>query len=101
MASGVRRSAIRAALGPWEGAALAPLLARVVVGVVTGGFFFGGFVGLVRSTDLSSTAKGVALGLLIALVALHIRNCLRPADGSRPRGGPGRSPRRPCSPTCR
>lgn len=80
------RGAMRAAFGPREDAAFAPLLARVVTAVITCGFFFGGFVGLVQSTRLSTGAKAIALGLLLALVTLHLRNCVRPADGSRPAG---------------
>ncbi|MGC0418862.1 histidine kinase [Embleya sp. AB8] len=105
MAPSGRRDAIRAAVGarfggggtgprsasgppsgPREDAAPALLLARVVIVVVTCGFFFGGFVGLVESTRLSTAAKATALVLLLALVALHLRNCVRPADGSRPVG---------------
>ncbi|MFI1577893.1 histidine kinase [Embleya sp. NPDC020630] len=86
MASRGRRSVPRIAAGPRDDAAWAPLLARVVVATVTCGFFFGGFVGLVQSTRLSTTAKGAALAMLLTLVALHMRNCVRPTDGSRPRG---------------
>ncbi|MYS83711.1 sensor histidine kinase [Embleya scabrispora] len=86
VASRVRRGAPRAAFGPHPDAGPAALLARVVVTAVTCGFFFGGFVGLVESTRLSTGAKAIALGLLLALVTLHLRNCVRPADGSRPTG---------------
>ncbi|MFF7243301.1 histidine kinase [Embleya sp. NPDC008237] len=86
VASRVRRDALRAAFGARADAEPAALLARVVVATVTCGFFFGGFVGLVQSTRLSTGAKAIALGLLLALVTLHLRNCVRPADGSRPAG---------------
>jgi two-component system sensor histidine kinase DesK len=73
--------------GPPDGdAAPASRLARTVVGVVTGGFFFGGFVGLVQSATLAFSTKCVAFVLLVALVVLHVHNCVRRPDGRRPPG---------------
>jgi signal transduction histidine kinase len=68
-----------------ESDVLAPRLARTVVVTVTAGFFFGGFVGIVHS-QRSLQSRLVAVVLLVVLLLLHLRNCVRRADGRRPRG---------------
>jgi two-component system sensor histidine kinase DesK len=58
-------------------------LARFAAAALAVGFGFGGLVGIIDSTQ-PATHRLVALALLIALVVLHLRNCVRPVDGSRP-----------------
>ncbi|MYV98116.1 hypothetical protein GT354_07455, partial [Streptomyces sp. SID3343] len=77
---------VRGAGVPEDAAAPGARLARIVVGVVTGGFFFGGFVGLVQSPSLAFQTRCVAFVSLVALVVLHVHNCVRRPDGRRPRG---------------
>jgi two-component system sensor histidine kinase DesK len=58
-------------------------LARFAAAALAVGFGFGGLVGIIGSAQ-PVTHRLVALALLSALVVLHLRNCVRPADGSRP-----------------
>ena len=64
---------------------LAVRMARMVAVVVSVGFAYGGLVGIIDSTD-PAPVKAVATALLTALLALHLRNCVRRSDGARPRG---------------
>ncbi|MBO2462322.1 sensor histidine kinase [Actinomadura violacea] len=68
-------------------AAVVPRVAQAVIAIVTIGFFFGGFVGIVTS-DLAPSRRVAPLLLLAALLALHLRNCVRRLDGGRPAGWP-------------
>ncbi|GIF64991.1 hypothetical protein Ais01nite_30260 [Asanoa ishikariensis] len=58
-------------------------LARFAAAALAVGFGFGGLVGIIDS-DQPAAHRLVAVALLGALVALHLRTCVRPADGSRP-----------------
>ena len=58
-------------------------LARFAAAALAVGFGFGGLVGIINSAQ-PVIHRLVALALLIALVVLHLRNCVRPVDGSRP-----------------
>ncbi|MEU4328175.1 sensor histidine kinase [Nonomuraea dietziae] len=60
-------------------------LAQLVAVVASAGFSFGGFIGILYSED-PPAAKAVAFALLAVLLGLHLRNCVRRADGRRPRG---------------
>ncbi|MFC7719378.1 hypothetical protein [Nonomuraea recticatena] len=60
-------------------------LAQLVAVVASAGFSFGGFIGVLYSED-PPAAKAVAFALLAVLLGLHLRNCVRRADGRRPRG---------------
>ncbi|MFI6298179.1 sensor histidine kinase [Nonomuraea sp. NPDC050790] len=62
-------------------------LARLVAVVVSAGFAFGGVIGVVYSED-PAPMKALAFALLTVLFALHLRNCVRRADGRRPTGWP-------------
>ncbi|MET9339620.1 histidine kinase [Nonomuraea sp. NPDC003804] len=62
-------------------------LAQLVAVVVSAGFSFGGVIGVVYSPD-PPARKAVAFAMLAALLALHLRNCVRRTDGSRPRRWP-------------
>lgn len=66
-------------------ASVVPRVAQAVVAIVTVGFFFGGFVGIMTS-DLPPSRRVAPLVLLAALLALHLRNCVRRLDGGRPAG---------------
>ncbi|MEU9021559.1 histidine kinase [Actinomadura sp. NPDC048394] len=68
-------------------AAVVPRVAQAVIAIVTIGFFFGGFVGIMTS-DLPPSRRAVPLLLLAALLALHLRNCVRRLDGGRPAAWP-------------
>ncbi|GAA4592016.1 hypothetical protein GCM10023194_52800 [Planotetraspora phitsanulokensis] len=59
--------------------------ARLVAVVVSAGFSFGGFIGAADS-DQPNAHKAVAFALLATLLALHLYNCVRRADGRSPRG---------------
>ncbi|MDH6135771.1 signal transduction histidine kinase [Kitasatospora sp. MAA4] len=63
---------------------IAPRVARGVVAVVTGGFFFGGFDGLLTGTP-TVRHQGLGVLLLVAILLLHLYNCVRRVDGRRPR----------------
>ena len=60
-------------------------LARLAATALALGFGFGGLVGIIDSAQ-PTTHRLVALALLAALIVLHVRNCVRPVDGSRPTG---------------
>ena len=60
-------------------------LARLAATALALGFGFGGLVGIVDSAQ-PVAHRIAALAMLCALIALHVRNCVRPADGSRPKG---------------
>lgn len=60
-------------------------LAQAVAVVVSAGFAFGGVIGVVYSDD-PAWLKAVAFAMLAVLFALHVRNCVRRADGKRPPG---------------
>ncbi|GAA3315213.1 hypothetical protein [Nonomuraea dietziae] len=60
-------------------------LAQLVAVVASAGFSFGGFIGILYSDD-PPAAKAVAFAPLAVLLGLHLRNCVRRADGRRPRG---------------
>ncbi|MEV4896502.1 histidine kinase [Nonomuraea sp. NPDC055795] len=62
-------------------------LARLVAAGVSAGFAFGGVIGIVYSKD-PVPMKALAYTLLTVLFALHLRNCVRRADGRRPGGWP-------------
>ncbi|GAA2166592.1 sensor histidine kinase [Actinomadura napierensis] len=64
-------------------AAVVPRVAQAVIAIVTIGFFFGGFVGIMTS-ELPTSRRVVPLLLLAALLVLHLRNCVRRLDGGRP-----------------
>ncbi|MFB4295730.1 sensor histidine kinase [Actinomadura sp. NTSP31] len=68
-------------------AAVVPRVAQAVIAIVTIGFFFGGFVGIMTS-DQPPSRRVVPLVLLAALLVLHLRNCVRRLDGGRPAGWP-------------
>ncbi|KAB2372283.1 sensor histidine kinase [Actinomadura montaniterrae] len=68
-------------------AAVVPRVAQAVIAIVTIGFFFGGFVGIMTS-DPPPSRRAVPLLLLAALLALHLRNCVRRLDGGRPAAWP-------------
>ncbi|MBB5964573.1 histidine kinase [Planomonospora venezuelensis] len=59
-------------------------LARLVAVVVSIGFSYGGFIGIFRADDPPGR-KAFGCGLLTALLLLHLYNCVRTADGRRPR----------------
>src|SRR5690348_12276805 len=69
-------------------AAVVPRVAQAVIAIVTIGFFFGGFVGIMTS-GMPPSRRVVPLVLLAALLALHLRNCVRRLDGGRPAGWRG------------
>ncbi|GGM74243.1 sensor histidine kinase [Dactylosporangium sucinum] len=60
-------------------------LARLAAVALSLGFGFGGFVGILDGAQ-PFRSRLVAVVLLVALLVLHLRNCIRPADGSRPAG---------------
>ncbi|GAA2362910.1 sensor histidine kinase [Nonomuraea africana] len=60
-------------------------LAQLVAVVASAGFSFGGFIGIVYSDD-PPAVKALAFTMLAVLLGLHLRNCVRRADGHRPRG---------------
>jgi hypothetical protein len=60
-------------------------LARLVAIVVSVGFSYGGFIGILRSDDLAG-GKALGCGFLVGLLLLHLYNCVRTADGRRPKG---------------
>jgi signal transduction histidine kinase len=66
---------------------LAVRLARAVAVTVSVGFAFGGYVGIIDA-DHPGPTRLAAAALLTALLGLHLRNCVRRADGRRPRAWP-------------
>jgi two-component system sensor histidine kinase DesK len=62
-------------------------LSRAAAIVLSLGFGFGGFVGILDSAN-SASEQAVATVLLTALLVLHLRNCVRRPDGLRPTGWP-------------
>ncbi|MFI7696110.1 sensor histidine kinase [Nonomuraea sp. NPDC049655] len=60
-------------------------VARLVAAVASCGFAFGGFVGIVNGDPAE---RPVATALLVALLALHLRNCVRWSQEPRPAGWP-------------
>ncbi|WP_328475218.1 histidine kinase [Actinoplanes sp. NBC_00393] len=60
-------------------------LARAAAIALSLGFGFGGFVGILDSDDPLGH-QIVAAALLTALLVLHLRNCVRRSDGTRPKG---------------
>ncbi|GAA3474301.1 sensor histidine kinase [Nonomuraea roseola] len=60
-------------------------LAQLVAVVASAGFSFGGLIGIVYSDDRPAV-KALAFTMLAVLLGLHLRNCVRRADGHRPRG---------------
>ncbi|MBG0826668.1 hypothetical protein HS041_02620 [Planomonospora sp. ID67723] len=62
-------------------------LAQRVAVVVSAGFAFGGVIGIVYAED-GPAREVLAFAMLAALFGLHLRNCVRRADGRRPRGWP-------------
>jgi signal transduction histidine kinase len=62
-------------------------LARSAAVVLSLGFGFGGFVGILDSADPASQ-RAVAAVLLTTLLVLHLRNCVRRPDGAGPTGWP-------------
>jgi signal transduction histidine kinase len=60
-------------------------VARLVAVVASCGFAFGGFVGIVNGEPADRPAASV---LLVALLVLHLRNCVRWSELHRPAGWP-------------
>jgi two-component system sensor histidine kinase DesK len=59
-------------------------LARLVAVVVSAGFSYGGFIGIFRSED-PVARKALGGALLAGLLLLHLYNCVRTAEGRRPK----------------
>lgn len=60
-------------------------LGALTVAILSSGFAIGGFIGILRSGDPPGI-QVLASAVLVALLALHIRNCGRRANGARPGG---------------